>query len=423
MYGLANCHSLAWEACAMASRRNVYVAGIGMTPFGKFPDRNLKSLSQEAVHGALEDAGASTDAIEGAYVANAVAGLITGQEMVRGQVMLHPLGIHSIPVINVENACASASSAFHLAYQAVASGTCDIALALGVEKMTHPNKEVSLAAIGTAIDVEAREEMVARLGTSGANRSFFMDIYAGLSKELMERTGIDQEDFARVVVKNHRHAALNPKAQYRNKVTMEEVLGSREIVFPLTLLMCSPIGDGAAAAVLASEDGLGRLSGGNSEGPVVKVLASVLRSGSAGPGASGSAVEAARKAYEQADVGPDDIDCAEVHDATAPAELILYEELGFAEPDEISALLLKGETALGGSRPINPSGGLLCKGHPIGASGIAQIAEVVTQLRGEAGDRQVEGARLGLTENGGGWLGHDSAAVTVHVLGQAEWAA
>jgi len=249
-----------------------------------------------------------------------------------------------------------------------------------------------------------------------------MDIYAGMTKDYMSRSGATQSDMAAVVVKAHRHAALNPKAQYRALVTVDEVLESREIAWPLTLLMCAPIGDGGAAAVLASSEGLERLRrNAASDGrPQVKVLASVLRSGTGREtGRPKSAVAAAAAAYEAAGVGPQDLDCAEIHDATAPAELFIYEDLGFAAPGEAPQLLASGATGLGGRMPVNTSGGLLCKGHPIGATGIAQIAEVTWQLRGDAGERQVAGASVALTQNGGGWLDEDSAAMAVHVFARA----
>lgn len=399
--------------------RDVFVAGVGMTSFGKFLDRGLKSLGREAISEAVDDAGATLDGIEAAYVGNAVGGLVTGQEMIRGQVVLSSLGLTGIPIFNVENACASASTAFHLAWQAVATGVHDIALAVGVEKLTHDDKSVSFDAIGTAVDLEAKAEMAAALGSEGEDRSFFMDIYAGMSRSLMERTGLTQGDFAQVVAKSHDHAALNPKAQYRNTVSPQEVLDSREIVWPLTLLMCSPIGDGGAAAILVSEDLLKRL-GRDQDRHVVKVLASELTSGRSPHDANmkKSVVRASEAAYETAGVGPDDLDCIELHDATAPAELILYEELGLAKPEDVGGLLRDGSTHLGGKLPVNTSGGLLCKGHPIGATGIAQVVEIVEQLEGRAGDRQVEDAEIGLTENGGGWLGDDSAAAAVHIFGR-----
>jgi acetyl-CoA acyltransferase len=385
---------------------DVRIAGAAMTPFGKFYDRGLKALAAEAVTGALDDAGVAPGEVEMAFFANAAAGLITGQEMVRGQTALRETGLLGIPIVNVENACASASSAFHLAWMAVASGQCDVALAVGAEKLVHPDKRRSFDALGSGTDLERRtdlEEFVYGEDGVPGSGSLFMDIYALLARRYMERSGATERDFAHVAVKNHHHGALNPHAQYRDEVTVEEVLASRPISGPLRLLMCSPLGDGAAAVVLRA--GIGE----------VRVRATALATGRDDDGEL--AVErAAAKAYAQAGVGPTDVDVAEVHDAAAPAELQIYEELGLCEPGGGPALLASGATALGGRVPVNTSGGLLSKGHPVGATGCAQIVELADQLRGRAGARQAEGARIGLAENAGGFLGPDQAVACVTIL-------
>ena len=228
----------------------------------------------------------------------------------------------------------------------------------------------------------------------------------------MERSGATVEDFARVAVKNHHHGARNPKAQYRDEVTIEEVLASREISWPLTLLMCSPIGDGAAAVVVCSDD-YARRAG---VAPV-RVRASTLVSGTDRARGESAAIErAAQQAYDQAGIGPEDVDVVELHDAAAPAELMAYEELGLCPPGDGPKLLGSGDTTLGGRMPVNTSGGLISKGHPVGATGCGQLVELVDQLRGRAGDRQVDGARVALAENGGGFLGVENAAVVVTIL-------
>jgi acetyl-CoA acyltransferase len=401
--------------------RDVVVAGVGMTRFGKFLDRGVRSLAEEAVRSALEDAGAEPAGMQIAFFSNAVGGLITGQEMIPGQAALRRTGLLGVPVFNVENACASASSAFHLAWMTVASGMYDVALAVGAEKLTHQDKTVSFRAIGTAVDLEQLGELTAASeGGNGAGkdggqekRSFFMDVYATMAREYMRSSGATVEDFAEVSVKNHIHGTLNPYAQYREAVTRKDVLASREVTPPLTLLMCSPIGDGAAAAVLCSRQAARALGVRNP----VHVRASVVVSGrDRSPGEETAVERAAKGAYEAAGLGPSDLDVVEVHDAAAPAELMVYEELGLCGRGEGPSLLASGDTRLGGRRPVNPSGGLLSKGHPIGATGIAQIVEVVWQLRGQAADRQVDGARVGLTENGGGFLGTDPAAMSVHLF-------
>jgi acetyl-CoA acyltransferase len=416
--------------------REVYVAGAAMTRFGKFPDTTVRALAEEATRGALDDAGVTTADIGMVFFANAVAGILTNQEMIRGQVALRYTGLLGVPMVNVENACASASSAFYLACMAVGSGAVDAALAVGSEKLTHEDKSRTFAAIGTAVDQtqvaelrqwasagsagspipEQADSLPAEPGgqasaQAGAKRSFFMDVYAANSRAYMKTSGATREDFAQVAVKSHRHAALNPYAQYRTPVTVDDVLASREIAPPLTLLMCSPIGDGAAALVVCSPEVARRL------GASVRVRACALVSGrDHGPGEPGSAERASQAAYEQAGAGPGDLDVVELHDAASPAELMTYEELRLCGEGEGPALLASGATALGGRMPVNPSGGLLSRGHPIGATGCGQLFELTEQLRGRCGQRQVEGARLALAHNGGGFLGTDAAATVVTVL-------
>jgi acetyl-CoA acyltransferase len=406
----------------------VYVAGAAMTRFGKFPGTTIRALAEEATRGALDDAGVTAADIGMVFFSNAVAGILTNQEMIRGQVALRHTGLLGVPMVNVENACASASSAFHLACMAVGSGAVDVALAVGSEKLTHEDRARSFAAIGTAVDQLQLAELQgwASSGSAGSplpeqagsppqagggKRSFFMDIYAASSRAYMKSSGATQEDFAEVAVKSHRHAALNPYAQYRTELTVDDVLASREIAPPLTLLMCSPIGDGAAALVVCSAEMSRRL------GARVRVRACCLVSGrDRGPGEPGAVERAAHAAYQQAGVGPDDLDVVELHDAAAPAELITYEELGLCAEGEGPALLASGATALGGRLPVNPSGGLLSKGHPIGATGCGQLVELAEQLRDRCGQRQVAGARVALAQNGGGFLGTDAAAMVVTVL-------
>jgi acetyl-CoA acetyltransferase len=374
-----------------------------MTYFGKQPERNLKSLTGEAVLAAADDAALDLREAQAFYFANAVAGLITGQEMVRGQVTLRPLGVEATPVINVENACASASTALHLGWLAVASGQYDAVVAVGVEKMTHPDKRVSFDAIGRALDVELAPP------DEDGDHSPLMDSYAEAAHAYMEESGATPHDFAAVAVKNQRNGALNPRAQYGAELTVDDVLAARQIAWPLTLYMCSPLSDGAAAVVLSAAPPPAARR--------VVVSGSALRSGIAsGHGWSKGAHLAAEAAYEAAGLGAEDVDVAELHDAAAPAELQLSEQVGFAPPGGGPALLREGATRLGGRIPINTGGGLLARGHPIGATGLGQVFEAVQQLRGEAGPRQVEGAHVALTQNGGGWLDGDNVAHAIHIL-------
>jgi len=386
---------------------DVSIIGSGMTRFGKFPERSLRDLSEEAVTAALADAGVDAARIDACIVSNSVAGIVTGQESVRGQTVLRGLGLMGKPIFNVENACASGSSAFYFGRQGIRAGDWGTVLVLGVEKMAHPDRKITYRALESAADISDLGE----LGNSES--SIFMEIYAEKVKKYMKATGATPSDFAWLVVKNHDHAALNPVAQYRNRLTEQEVLDSGEVAWPLTRYMCSPIGDGAAALVLTSEPG--------DSARAVRVLGSAFSSGDPDhdhgehhPGVA----RAARAAYEQAGISPADVDLAEVHDAAAPAEMESYESLGFAATGDGLRLVRDRVTTLGGPLPVNTSGGLISRGHPVGVTGIAQLAEIVEQLRGEAGERQVEGARIGVVQNAGGDIGGVSAASAVHVLGK-----
>jgi acetyl-CoA acetyltransferase len=400
--------------------QTVRVVGAGMSKFGKFMNRGLRDLAEEAVRNAIEDAGFDKKEVRAAYVSNSVAGLITGQETIRGQVVLRKTGLLGIPIVNVENACASASTAFHLGWMAVSSGMYDCVLALGVEKLSDPDKAKSLRAFNSAVDVSELAEIEKRLGRDeeGAEgRSLFMDLYismlsSGASANKDAMGGVTREQMALVSVKNHYHGSLNPYAQYREEVTLEQVLQSRPVVGPLTVLMCSPLGDGAAAALLVSEE-FARSKG--LKGP--RVDASVLVSGRGDDRSmKPSTRRAAAQAYEMAGIGPEDVDVAEVHDAVAPAEIGIYEDLGFCAPGNGAKLVEDRVTWLGGRLPVNTSGGLLSRGHPIGATGLGQIVEIVWQLQGKGGKRQVQNCKAGLTQNGGGHIGFDAAAMTVHIF-------
>ncbi|MCP1198348.1 thiolase family protein [Notoacmeibacter sp. MSK16QG-6] len=388
--------------------RDVVVAGIGMTAFGKFMDRNLKSLSEEAVAAALKDANSEAKDVEQVIFANAAAGMITGQEMIRGEASLRDTGLDGKPMFNVENACASSSTGFHLAWLMVASGQAESVLVVGAEKMTHEDKRVSFGAFSGAVDIE---EPLPE-GYKAGSGSIFMDLYANKARKWATRTGGTPEDFARVVVKSRHAASLNPIAQFRNKTSVDEVMASRMISDPLTLFMCSSIGDGGAAILLTSEDFARKR-----DVPLVKIRASAVVSAKAHGEREPVAVTASRKAYEIAGIGPEDLHVVELHDASAPAELIHYENLGLCDPDGGAIELIRsGETGIGGRIPVNPSGGLLSRGHPLGATGAAQIIELTQQLRGTTGKRQRNGAKVALAENNGGQLDGDSAIAAVTIL-------
>lgn len=409
-------------------KMNAYVAGVGMTRFGNHINTRLKDLAAEAIRCAVGDAGIGLGDIEAAYMGNAAAGIVQGQEMIRGQAVLRGLGIGRIPVINVENACATSSTAFNQAATMITAGAYDVVLVCGYEKLFHEDKQRSFLAFDGAVDTEdpagltgalrmmaaeAGEDPSAELGDK--SRSVFVDIYAYMTKAYMRKYSTTREQIAGVTAKNSRNGALNPRAQFQKAMTVEEVLAAREILWPLTLPMCSPIGDGAAALVLVSARKVVQLGLSHK----VRVLSSQVTSGYDHAWEEEPlGAYACRLAYEAAGLGPKDISCAEVHDASAPSELIAYEYLGLCEKGGGGRLISEGITEIGGRTPVNASGGLLRKGHPIGASGAAQIVELAEQLRGASGPRQVPNARVGLAHNGGGMIGSDAAATVVTILGR-----
>jgi acetyl-CoA acetyltransferase len=387
----------------------VWIRGAAMTRFGRHLDRSARDLVEEAVRTALDDAEVEPRRVQAAYVGNAVSGLMSGQESIRGQVVLRRTGLAGVPIVNVENACASSSTALHLGWRAVASGMEDCVVVVGYEKLYDADKARSFRAFNASMDLG---ELAQRFGDeAGTGRSVFMDLYASMSESGAEGGRADPGSLALVSVKNHHHGALNPYSQYREEVTVEQVLGARRVAGPLTLLMCSPLSDGAACLVLTSKD-FGRSRSGG-----VRVAASVLTSGRGDDLSQRGAVErAVAGAYAAAGAGREDLDVVELHDATAVAELHLYEEIGLCGPGDAGRLVRDRVTWLGGELPVNTSGGLLSRGHPIGATGAAQVVELAWQLQGRCGDRQVEGARLALAQNAGGWVGTDAAACAVHVL-------
>lgn len=410
-------------------KMNAYVAGVGMTGFGRMMDRGLKSLGAEAIKAALFDAGVDKREVQAAWMSNAAAGVLTGQECIRGEVVLRSVGMGGLPVVNVENACASASTAFNQACAMVSAGLYDVVIACGVEKMYFEDRAKVFGAFMGAVDVEHLQSILEGLQRSaaatgaseaskgaGQNRSMFMDIYAAAARSHMQRYGTTAEQFAMVSAKNSFHGSLNSRAQFREALTVEQVLASPMIAEPLTRPMCSPIGDGAAAAIIVSERKMRQLG---LESPV-RVVSSVLKSGwDHSAGEDGLSEVCAREAYEEAGLGPRDLSLAEVHDASAPAEIMAYESIGLCSKGEGGMLVESGATRLGGRIPVSTSGGLLRKGHPIGATGLAQVVEITEQLRGHAGARQVAGARVGLCHNGGGNIGSDAAAQCVTILARA----
>lgn len=409
--------------------RQIFVAGVGMTQFGRHPDKAVWQMAQEALYLALRDAGATVDQIETIFWSGQTQGALQGQYAIPGQVVMSRLGIGGIPLFNVENACASGTSAFQLAVQALRSGACDIALAIGAEKMNIEDKLRAIALFEGGWDVSLAEESAARLLALGHGveipegsesprpYSRFMAIYAAMCRFWMKNFGTTQEQIAAVAAKNHNHSVHNPLAQYRQGFTVEEVLAAPPITYPLTMPMCSPLSDGGAAVVVCTEAGLRRLNG--SRARAINVAATAISTATArAADAFDQAVcrRTADMAYERAGIAPSEVSVAEVHDASAMGEIMAVEYLRLTEMGGAGPAALRGDLSIGGRIPVNPSGGLESKGHPIGATGLGQIHELVTQLRGEAGARQVEGARVALQENGGGQVGYEEAVVTVNLF-------
>jgi acetyl-CoA acyltransferase len=374
----------------------VYVVGTDMIRFGRFPDRTVPQIGAEAALMALDDAGLTIKDMQALYCGNlGEAGAMVGQRLLR------EIGQTGIPVVNCANACATGATAFREGYAAIRAGMYDVVLCVGVEQMGKGL--LGGAGGGSGIPTEG-------LLGSGTMPS----VFAHVGMEHTRNYGTTFEQFAKVSVKNHHHSTLNPKAMYQIETPLQEVMGAEMISYPNTKLMCSVNVDGSAAAVLASEAAAKRLG---LMARAVRVRASAMTSdpytarNMVMPDFNAVTRLAAKAAYEQAGLGPEDVDLVELHDCFATAEIVHYENLGLCADGEGGRLIDDGETALGGRIPVNVSGGLLSKGHPLGATGIANIYEVTTHLRGEAGKRQVEGARIGLTHVVG--MG---SACAIHVL-------
>ncbi len=378
--------------------RQVAIVATGMTRFGELWESSLRDLFVDAAAEALHAAG--VDNVDSIFVGNMSGGQFVGQEHL-APLMADHLGLSGVAATRVESACASGGVALRLGFMAVASGFSDLVLAAGVEKMTDGADVTDVLA--TAADQE----------TEVYHGITFPGLYAMIARAHMEADGTTEEDLAWVSVKNHRHGAMNPKAQFRREVELEQVLTSTMVAYPLRLLHCSPVSDGAAAMLLCPLDQAHKYT----DRPV-KILGSGQATGPmaladrADPGFLEAVARSAERAYEMAGVGAADIQVAEVHDCFSIAEICCIEALGFVGRGQGARAARTGCTALGGRLPVNTSGGLKSKGHPVGATGIAQAIEIFEQLRGEAGERQVEGARIGLTQNMGG----SGASSVVHVF-------
>ncbi|MBU1702146.1 MAG: thiolase domain-containing protein [Candidatus Eisenbacteria bacterium] len=380
--------------------RDVAVIGVGMNKWGELWEKSIRTIFVESALEALDSAG--VDHIDSMFIGCMSSGLFTDQEHL-ASLLSDYLGMNPVGATRVESACSSGGAAFRLGYIEVAAGVSDIVLVGGVEKMTDVDGGGATFALGTAADAEYESY-------HGAT---FPGLYALIARAHMERYGTTREQLASVAVKNHANGFLNPRAQFRSKITVDQVLNSSEVADPLRLLDCSPITDGAAAVILAPVEMAKKLGQ-----PIIKILGSGQATDTIGLSSRADltylkATEvAAEKAYKQAGIGPNDIDFAEVHDCFTIAEICVTEALGFFEKGQAAKAAEAGVTARDGSKPINPSGGLKSKGHPVGATGVAQIVEIVEQLRGESGDRQIKNARRALAQNMGGTGG----STLVHIL-------
>lgn len=374
------------------------IIGVGLTPFGRFSDQSIDDLGVHAIRQALSDADLNVDRIDYVFCANALGALLLGDTTV-GQSICARIGIRHIPVINVENACASGSTAFFLAQQAINAGICETALVVGVEKMCVPNS--GLVDSGKS-DVDTQLGMVTPAG------------FAMRAVRHMHEFGTTARQLAQVTVKSRQFASLNPLAQFRKLETVEDVLGAPVIADPLTRSQCCPIADGAASLILTS-DSLARLYP-----RAVRVRHSELSSGSYPNPADlvrwETDYRTARLAYEGAGIGSEDLDLVECHDAFSIAEILHYEALGLCNPGDGGALVESGATSLGGRIPVNVSGGLLSRGHPVAATGVAQLVELVIQLRHEAGPRQVSDCNVGLAHCMGGDKAGDTKSCSISIL-------
>lgn len=408
---------------------SVSIIGVGMTPLGKHLEKTVRELTANAVTAALNDADIPRGRVDAAWFCNTRQGVLEGQHGVRGQASLRAYGFEGIPIFNTDNACASSSSGVLQAFAAVKAGLFDVVLVVGAEKMNYPENRVGmfeafkgswdrvladqhikeLLAIGEGVDRPPDVE-------DAPERSVFMDIYAAQARFHMKTFGTTERQIAAVAAKNHNHSVLNPYAQYRFPMSVDEVLADRMIAWPITRAMCAPMSDGACAIVLASEAAAISLSAGARGVRVRGIAASSSSNRTAAQFDKHLTRVAALRCYEMAGAGPEDISVAELHDASAIAEILHSENVGFCDYGEGGSLAESGATASGGRLPINVSGGLLSKGHPIGATGAIQLFELVTQLRGEAGARQLPGLQLALAENGGGFHGLEEAACVVTIL-------
>ncbi len=394
----------------MAAGTDVYVVGVGMTRFGVHVDRDVRSLCEEACFEAMQDAGAFPDDIETGYIGT--VGLAWDAPIMAGQIAFEQVGVTGIPITRVENACGSGSNSIREAWLAIKSGEYDVALAAGVETMNRPLQDQipRFAMFGGGDSIME--------GTMGL---FPPGIFAMVTQQYFDKGWVEREDLAIIAVKNALHGSMNPKAHFQRTLTIEKVVNARIVSAPLGLLDCCPTTDGAAAVVMCSEEALSRF---DKHAPV-KIRTISQTSGTYCEDnprefSADSVARAAQMAYKKSDTTPKDIDFVECHDCFTMAEIVHTHELGFCEKEEVGKFIRDGNTQLDGKIPFSPSGGLMSKGHPLGATGPGQYNEMVAQLRGEAGKRQIKDAKIGLHENGGGFRHGDTGIVCVSIMERAD---
>jgi acetyl-CoA acyltransferase len=404
--------------------RDVFVAGIGMTPFGRHLDKTHTDLTRWSVQDALADAGIAPSAIDMAVYANVTQAFVSGEMSIPAEYALRPLGISGVKAVHVEAACASATMAFHIAYDYIRAGLADVALVVGTEKLYSNDPARKFAVFQQPLDIEEAQRYLAVTagklapvpdGAQTPSVNALMDAYAAQARLHMATYGTTARQIAAVAAKNHGHSVHNPRSQYRSAMSVDEVMAARAVAWPLTVPMCAPISDGSAAAILCSAEHARKLSK-----DTVRVLACHSRTGSdRAPDDYAHHVTCAvsARAYEMAGLGPDAVDCVEVHDASSSGEIVQIEALGLCPAGEAGPRAERGEFTVGGRVPVNTSGGLVSKGHPLGATGLGQVFELVEQLRGTAGGRQVEGARIAMAENSGGFYGVEDGMSCVTILG------
>lgn len=403
--------------------RDAVILGVGMTHFGRHLDKSHEQLTQMAVRLALADAGIEGARIDMAVYANVIQGFFVGEMSIPGEYALRPLGISGVRGFHVEQACASSTVGLHLAIDHVRMGLADMALVVGVEKLYSDDRAKRFAVFQQPRDlIEARGyiEKTAHLlqpvppGKESESPNVLMEAYAAQARLHMATYGTTQAQIAAVAAKDHTHSQWNPLSQYREAMSIEQILAAPQVAWPLTNPMCAPISDGASAAIVCSAE-LARQLGRHA----IRVLAAENRTGT-DRAPDDYARHVTRRvsaiAYEKAGLGPQDMHLAEVHDASSIGEIIQTEALGLVGPGEAGLAAERGETAIGGRIPVNTSGGLVSKGHPLAATGLGQIHELVTQLRGMAGARQVAGARVAVAENSGGFYGVEDGMSAVTIL-------